>query len=142
VSRYLLSILVVTLLLAPSFISSGTWQQVKEYPEGGCNKVPRRTMCLSACAFAWLKGSKRVNEGILGFHMPYNPETWQTSIPDLIELRSFLHERGSMWLWNDLMETSPSKFIMILGSHVWVGEWKDIKSYKVTSSPYSLEKCD
>lgn len=134
-------LITAALLVASTSASAGTWSQVVDYPEGGCNRVPSGTMCLSACAFAWLKGSKRINDGIVGFHFPYSPETMQSDIFDLLRTMVFLNERGYMWMWEDMTETTPSKFVMLKGQNVWVVEWRDVKGYKMSSNPSALERC-
>lgn len=134
----------LSLLLSVSIASSavaGTWGQVQDYPEGGCNRVPPLTLCLSACAFAWLKGSKRINKGIVGFHFIYNPETMRVGLLERWAVKDFLEERGFMVIYQQLNNTSPSKFVFIQGSNVWVGNWRELLGYNMSSNPSALERC-
>lgn len=136
--------LILSALLSLSLGSNaiaGTWSQVLDYREGGCVKVPPRTLCLSACAFAWLKGSKRINNGIVGFHFIYDPQTMRTSLLERWAVKRFLEERGFSLIYDDLSQTSPSKFLFIQGSRTWVGNWRDLHGYTMSSDPSILERC-
>ena len=136
--KYLLALLLVTSTTA----NAGTWGQVVNYQEGGCNRVPPLTLCLSACAFAWLKGSKRINDGIVGFHFIYDPVTMRTGLLERWTVKDFLEDRGFMWIYPELNNSSPSRFVFIQGSHVWVGNWGDLVGYTMSSNPSALERCE
>jgi len=136
--------LVLTLLLTVSLttnVVAGTWGQVLNYPSGGGNRVPPLNLCLSACAFAWLKGEKRINDGIVGFHFIYDPATMRTGLLERWAVKDFLEERGFMVIYQQLNNTSPSRFVFIQGSNVWVGNWRDLVGYKMSSNPSTLERC-
>lgn len=130
-----------TLLFAQT-AQAGTWEMVEKYPEGGCVEVPANTMCLSACAFGWLKASTRVNRGIVGFHLPYDPKTKQSTIAHQLVTRSFLNQYDSLGLWNAIVDTTPSRFVMMQNGRVWSADWKTARAgMKVTSDPKSLRRC-
>ncbi len=133
---------VVALVVFASVAQAGTWEMVKNFPEGGCVEIPANTMCLSACAFGWLKASKRINRGVVGFHLPYDPKTNQSSIADQLVARNFMFERGYLMLWNEIKETTPSDFVFMASDRTWSGNWRDARGgMKVTSDPSSLKRC-
>lgn len=138
---FLRSAVLATVLVAQT-AQAGTWEMVEKHPSGGCVEIPPNTMCLSACAFGWLKASKRINRGIVGFHLPYDPKTKKTTISQQLVARNFLFEHGYLMLWNDLAETTPSKFVMMQADRVWSADWKTARAgMKVTSDPASLRRC-
>ena len=133
---------VVALVLGSQVATAGTWEMVEQFPEGGCVEIPADTMCLSACAFGWLKASKRINRGVVGFHLPYDPKTKKTTIGLQLVARNFMFERGYLMLWNELAETTPSEFVFMQSDRVWSGNWRQYKgNMKVTSDPKSLARC-
>ena len=135
-------LLIPLMLVLSTASSAGTWGQVQDYPEGGCNRVPPLTLCRSGCAFAWLKGSKRINDGIVGFHFIYDPITMRAGFIERWAVKDFLEERGFMVIYQQLNNTSLSKFVFIRGSNVWVGNWRELKGYTMSSNPSALERCD
>jgi len=105
-------------------------------------KAAAHTMCLSACAFGWLKASKRINRGVVGFHLPYDPKTNETTMGMQLVARNFMFERGYLMLWNELAETTPSDFVFMKADSTWSGNWREAHgNLKVTSDPRSLKRC-
>lgn len=130
------------IILGSQAVHAGTWEMVENYPEGGCVEIPADTMCLSACAFGWLKASKRINRGVVGFHLPYDPKTNETTMGMQLVARNFMFERGYLMLWNELAETTPSDFVFMKADATWSGNWREARgNLKVTSDPRSLKRC-
>ena len=133
---------VLALALGSQVATAGTWEMVEQFPEGGCVEIPADTMCLSACAFGWLKAFKRINRGVVGFHLPYDPKTKKTTIGLQLVARNFMFERGYLMLWNELADTTSSEFVFMQSDRVWSGNWRQHKgNMKVTSDPKSLARC-
>jgi len=84
-------------------------------------KAAAHTMCLSACAFGWLKASKRINRGVVGFHLPYDPKTNETTMG---------------------MQLVARNFVFMKADSTWSGNWREARgNLKVTSDPRSLKRC-
>jgi len=135
----ILRAIILALMAFPA--NADTWQGALDYPEGGCLRVPPKTACLSACAFAWLKGSQRINDGILGFHLPWNTETGTSGVAERVAARAYLARYGSLHLWPDIARTTKRLFLILEGDKTFFADWRALEEYRITSSPASLEKC-
>lgn len=132
-------------LLVSLFVSfpalAGTWEEVESF-EADCTYVPPDTACLSACAFAWLKGANRTNDGIVGFHMPYNLETGETD--PLIDMKVilFLDFYGFREYYTTMHElTSKCTFLMFEGDEVFLMSWKDLQGYTIVADTKTVPRC-
>lgn len=136
-------LLSILLLGFGSNLSSGTWQEVLDYPKSDCIRIPEETLCLSACAFGASKSGYIIkpNSSTLGYHFPYNSKTLETDLTLQIQTLLFLHENPNGPSVSNLFETTPSYF------YAWPNDyyfnWRDIRQdYKlVTSSTSDLLDC-
>ncbi len=71
--------LIAILLLFAFPASAGTLKQVVEYNPPQCVQVPNNVACLSACAMAAAMADELQNNGILGWHHAYDPETMEAA---------------------------------------------------------------
>ncbi len=135
----ILRAIILALMAFPA--NAGLWQDVIDHPTGGCVRVPERIACLSACAFAWLKGSQRVNDGVLGFHLPWSMDTGDAGVGIRVATRNYLALHGALHLWPDIARTTKRRFLVIEGETMWFADWRALVEYNVTSDPATLEKC-
>ena len=140
-----------------SFASDmGTSQAILDYEPPFCPTfgqtvfhVPKGVAALSEPAFCALKADRIINDGILGFHMLYDPETNQAGLQRRLGTWKLLlkyskQPKGFVRI-GDLTGTSPQMFFLRSSDPKWdrkLVNWNVIKGagFKCVGSMAALEK--
>lgn len=134
----------------------GTSQAILDYEPRFCPAfgqtvvhIPEGVAALSEPAFCALKADRIVNDGVLGFHMLYDPETKQAGLQRRLGTWKLLikynkQEKGFVRI-GDLSATTPELFFLRSADPKWdrkLVNWNELKAagLKVVGSMAALEK--
>ncbi len=95
-----------------------------------------------------MKADRIINDGILGFHMFYDPDTKMAGLQRRLSTWKFLMKHNKQKAFvsiMDLAETTPSMFFLRSDDPKWdrkLVDWKDLKTagFKCVGSMIGLEK--
>ena len=111
--------------------------------------IPQGVAALSEPAFCALKADRIINDGILGFHMLYDPETNQVGLQRRLGTWKLLltqNKQDKKFVRiGDLSATTPDIFFLRSADPKWdrkLVNWNDLKEagFKCVGSMAALEK--
>jgi hypothetical protein len=134
----------------------GTVQNILDYDPHFCptfgqtvSYVPEGVAALSEPAFCCLQADKIINDGILGFHMFYDPETQQSGLTRQLNtwkiLLKYNKQPKSFVRLADLKPTTPAVFFLRAADPKWdrkLVNWNEIRGagFTCVGSMSGLEK--
>lgn len=140
-----------------SFASDmGTSQAILDYEPPFCPTfgqtvfhVPKGVAALSEPAFCALKADRIINDGVIGFHMLYDPQTKRAGLKRRLATWKLLLDHNKQpkefVKISDLAKTTPSLFFLRSDDPRWdrkVVHWHKLRDagFTCVGSTYALEK--